>query len=153
MKTTTAKRAPTKAEIKAEIKRLSAMKPFVQKKTFFGDDNHRAIEAQIWVLKHACDEDSISERYLPKSGDGESTDLEEEAGITVDIEIQARGVLNWKEGGGEEPPSKDWLLLAIKGGYKKPKPVKLQPVITKSMQRGIQHVGAMSAALPVKKKR
>lgn len=113
-------RVRTKAEIAAEIKLLKAMKPHVQKKTFFGDDNHHAIEAQVYVLEHGCDEDEIAKKYLPESGDGEPTDEECEQGKTVEVESAAREAMNWRDGDNAqvESPSDGWKPLAIKGGWK-----------------------------------
>ena len=43
-------RAPTEKQVKAEIERLTEMKPNVRHHTSFGDDNWGKIEAQIMVL-------------------------------------------------------------------------------------------------------
>lgn len=118
MKTTTAKRAPTKAEIKAEIKKLKDMKKHVPEFNFFRDSNHHEIEAQIYVLKNDIDHDEIAERYLPKGGDGEPTDLERSAGITIEAESAGRDARNWMDGEEADAPSKGWESLAVKGGYK-----------------------------------
>jgi hypothetical protein len=113
-------KAKTKAEIAKEIKLLKAMKPFVPKLTFFGDNNHHEIEAEIYVLEHGCDEDEIAKKYLPESGDGEPTEEEREKGETVEVESAARDAMNWRDGDPcqKDPPSKDWMPLAIKGGWK-----------------------------------
>ncbi len=113
-------RERTKAEIAAEIKRLKAMKPYVQKITFFGDNNHHAIEAQITTLKEGLDDDQIAKRFLPESGDGEPTEEECEQGRTVEVESAARGAINWRDGDNcqAEAPSDGWRPLAVKGGWK-----------------------------------
>lgn len=50
---------PTPKAIAAEIAKLKALKPKVKRYTFFGDDNHAAINAQIEVLEKGMDDDAI----------------------------------------------------------------------------------------------
>lgn len=50
-------------EVQQEIKKLEEIKPKVRRLTAFGDDNHKAIEVQIDVLKGTLDENGIYEEY------------------------------------------------------------------------------------------
>ena len=88
----------TVAEVKAEIKRLQEMKPFVRKTTHFGDDNHERIDAQIRVLEEAMDEDDIWNEW-PEEEEHQ------------DIRSQAEYALRWSEGEEKDSPSKDWSWL------------------------------------------
>ena len=48
----------------AMIKKLQEQKSTVPKHSFFGDDNHRAIDYQIKVIKEELSEDDIYDRGL-----------------------------------------------------------------------------------------
>lgn len=85
---------PTPAQVKEEIAKLVDLKDKVPPRTFFGDDNRAAIEAQIAVLKGELNEDEI---------DGE-----------VDhVASSAREALAWLNGenDSEEAPSLGWAHL------------------------------------------
>jgi hypothetical protein len=61
-KTAPATKVPTAAQIKAEVKKLEKMKPTVRLESFFGDNHHDAIDAQIEVLEDGLDMDTIDNR-------------------------------------------------------------------------------------------
>jgi hypothetical protein len=99
-------KAQTKKAIAAEISKLKRMKPYVQRFSMFGDDNHKKIEAQIMVLLDCLDQDDIDGRW------GAEEDM--------DLHMSAEGAMNWRDGTDEEePPSEGWMILAKKGGFKK----------------------------------
>lgn len=50
---------PSSEQVQQEIAALKEIKPKVRRYTFFGDDNHAAIDAQIVVLEEDYDEDAI----------------------------------------------------------------------------------------------
>lgn len=54
---------PTAKQIKAEIKTLRKMKPTVIQFSRFGDDNHKAIDAQISVLETNMEEEKVYSTY------------------------------------------------------------------------------------------
>lgn len=85
---------PTPKAIAAEVATLKAMKPKVKRYTFFGDDNHAAIDAQIQVLEQNLSDDEIGRRF---SGE---------------VQSEAFNARNWLEGDAGNPPSKDWKELA-----------------------------------------
>ena len=51
----------TPERIKQEIEHLMAIKPTVLRWSFFGDDHHATIDAQIFVLQTTMEEDDIHE--------------------------------------------------------------------------------------------
>ena len=57
------KKKPTQAKINAVIARLKEMKPGVRRTSAFGDDHHRAINAQVEVLTQNLSEDDIYDRW------------------------------------------------------------------------------------------
>jgi hypothetical protein len=85
-------------EIEAEIKTLKTFKPKIQRTTFFGDDNHAAIEAQIEVLKQQMTEDEV----FGKQDSEEWTEHQSGA---------ARDAANWLSGDEETSPSSSWKSL------------------------------------------
>lgn len=116
-------RTPTKQQIAGEVRVLEGLLKMVPQRTLFGDNNHDAIRAQIWVLKHACDETKVANRYLPADGADEPTEDDRAEGRTFEIEAAARDALYWKLGEREiARPSEDWkgLVDAIK--RKRPTP-------------------------------
>ncbi len=112
---------PTKAQIKAEIKKLKAMKPFIPVKSMFGDNNHNSIDADIAVMEKNLTEEQIEERYLPRDEDGDDIEDDHENGKTADIEHSARMTRYWMDGAprlGEGAPTKGWEALATSRGWK-----------------------------------
>ena len=86
-------------EIAAEIKRLEELKPKVRRLTGFGDDNHKAIEAQILTLRKRFMEKQVWDKYE-----------DEEYSQLLDSALQA---CRWmREEAEVEAPSKDWESLA-----------------------------------------
>jgi len=90
---------PTREEIDAEIEALEALKPRIPARTFFGDDNHAAIDAQIAVLRGEVDED-------------ETFDNEESGEWSEHTGTSARDACSWMDGDSETSPSEDWATIA-----------------------------------------
>ncbi len=110
---------PTKAQIKAEIKKLKAMKPFIPVKSYFGDNNHDSLDAEAATLEEDLSKDQIMERYLPDEDKDPDADDDHENGRTFDIESSAREARNWMDGERDsEPPSEGWKALATSRGWK-----------------------------------
>lgn len=85
---------PTSKAIAAEIAKLKALKPKVRRYSFFGDDNHAMIDAQIEVLEKDMDDDAI---YRHFSGEPRS---------------EAENARNWLDGDAADgAPSKGWKEL------------------------------------------
>ena len=84
----------TDEEIDAEIATLREMKPRVRRLTAFGDDNHAAIELQIFVLEERMDTDQAGDEY---------DDADEYSHATEAIQ--------WMEGEIETAPSEGWKEL------------------------------------------
>lgn len=94
----------TAKQIQAEIKALKEIRPMIPSRTFFGDNNWDAIDAQIDVLENNIHEDTIWNRC-----DEEEPDLGEWKEHERDCALDAR---RWMDG--EEPearPSKNWQEL------------------------------------------
>lgn len=88
---------PTIEQIKAEVAALKEIKPKVRRLTLFGDDNHKALDAQIKVLEKDLDEDAIYDRY-------------DDDPRLLDYAQQARA---WMDGESEEDSLvEDWKSLA-----------------------------------------
>lgn len=91
----------SRIEIDTEIKALEEMKPRVRRTTYFGDDNHAAIEAQLEVLRGNVDEDEIQDKF----DDGEWTEHERD---------NAQQAVDWMEEYTDEgSPSENWQELTI----------------------------------------
>lgn len=84
---------PTAKAIAAEVAKLKALKPNVKRYTFFGDDNHAAIDAQIQVLEQNLSDDDIGRRF-----NGE-------------VQSEAFNARNWLDGDADEALSKGWAEL------------------------------------------
>lgn len=88
----------TQEQIDQQIKWLTENKPKIRKMSAFGDDNHAAISAQIFVLKGDVPECDIFNRY-----DG-AADLND-----LDSALEARA---WMDGLAEQDTlSEDWECL------------------------------------------
>lgn len=83
----------TKKAIAAEITRLRKLKPKVRRYSFFGDDNHVMIDAQISVL-----ETNMSDYDIGRTFSGES-------------QAEAFNARDWLVGDAEKAPSKGWKEL------------------------------------------
>lgn len=88
---------PTPEQIETEIKTLKAMKPTVLRRSSFGDDHHRAIDAQVDVLELRKSEDDVYDEYS------------DDADNVRDAAIEA---CQWLEGEAEDgAPSENWKSL------------------------------------------
>lgn len=101
----------TEAQIDAEITALEAIKPSVRKMTFFNDDNHAAIDAQIRVLRERMDSRALHEAFGdPADGISDEGDLDDDA---IDFDEHtlhcALEALDWMTGDSDaESPSEGW---------------------------------------------
>jgi hypothetical protein len=91
-----AKVKPTVKAIKDEIAWLKENKLNVRHYTYFGDNNHAAIDAQIRVLSGEVDEDDFDETF---EGDPDYT------------RDSAQQALDWILGDLGESPSDNWKEL------------------------------------------
>lgn len=100
----------TDKEIAEEIAKLKQIKPKVPKATYFGDDNHEAIDAQIKVLSERMDEDEVMDKTQFED------DLEEngrdESRWSPHTGDSARNALNWLTEDDDESPSSSWESIA-----------------------------------------
>lgn len=81
----------TKEEIQAEIAKLTEMKPRVRQFSNFGDDNHKEIDEQLYVLRTDMDDDDA-----------------------LELEGAAYDAYQWKQGDEDESPSASWEPLLVK---------------------------------------
>jgi hypothetical protein len=90
---------PTAAQIKKEADKLKEMKPKIKQFSFFGDDNHEQIEAQIRVLREALDEDEIEDLWS--------------ADDNYNVNEAARNAYDWMNGTNSDIKSlvDDWSSL------------------------------------------
>ena len=88
---------PTVEQVQQEIAALKEIKPRVRRYTFFGDDNHDAIDAQIETLEQGYDED----------------DLDREWEEDEHIYQSAREALDWKNGYAETGLADSWSSLVV----------------------------------------
>lgn len=91
---------PTDKAIQEEVARLKKMKPRVLHRSFFGDDHHAAIDAQVRVLENNMSADSI-ENYFEPDEDGRGQNI-------LDAALSA---CYWREGEIDENPSHEWKEL------------------------------------------
>ncbi|MEI8289551.1 MAG: hypothetical protein WCH99_08750 [Verrucomicrobiota bacterium] len=92
-------KAPTRKEIEVEIAALKEIKPKIKQFSYFGDDNHAAIDAQISVLELETSNEEIDE----KRDSGEWSNHEADSAIHA---------LEWMDGDESEAPSVGWKPLA-----------------------------------------
>lgn len=107
---------PTEKQINEEIKKLTEMKPYVRRRTLFGDDNHEGIDAQIKVLMKPMDNDEIFDEW-PEQGehdDDSDSDVDENESVR-DHALQA---FEWLEGESEESLSESWAPLDSRNSEK-----------------------------------
>lgn len=92
----------TQDQIDQEVTALLALKDFVPRRTMFGDDNHRAIDAQIEVLEVGLTMDEIYARW------GEEAFLDEDE-FDENALSCALEAFDWKTRTQcISPPSKGW---------------------------------------------
>lgn len=82
-------------EIETEIATLREMKPRIRRASFFGDDHHAAVDAQIDVLQNNRNEDWV--------WDQASAD---------NVRDAACEAVRWRDGDGDKP-SDGWKELVI----------------------------------------
>lgn len=87
----------TPEDINAEIAKLKALRLVVPARTFFGDNNRDAIDAQVEVLEHDLSEDTMCNRVGFEWTEHEYSSA-----------IDARAWLDEDDAGA---PSKDWAGL------------------------------------------
>lgn len=100
----------TTQEINAEIAALKAIKPSVRERSFFGDDNHAAIDAQIAVLTERMSMDEVYSRF--GEDDSMDCDIDQPTEHELDCALNAH---NWMSGAlasDEQSPSESWGDLA-----------------------------------------
>lgn len=102
---------PTAAQIKAEIAALKKLKPKVRRRTAFGDDNWKAIDAEIAVLAENLSDNRIYDRFTPRD---EETGDEDPDGNRheLDAALETRRWLDGESSDGK--PSKGWVGLVEK---------------------------------------
>jgi hypothetical protein len=101
----------TEAEIDAEIAALEAIRPTVRHFTFFNDDNHAAIDAQLSVLRQRMTADELHDAFGDPTdlmGDDDSLD-DDEAPFDQHALDNALEAFDWMIGDGEGvAPSESW---------------------------------------------
>jgi len=92
---------PSDREIQAEAARLVKMKPDVGRFSYFGDDHHTSMDAQVSVLNEGLDENGVYDRY---------------AGGPYYLLRGALEACRWMRGESDEdgPPSESWKTLLRK---------------------------------------
>ena len=92
------------SEIEAEIAALTAMKPTVRKFSAFGDNHHKAIDAQVETLTARLDANAVHDSF------GEDAMADEFSQNELDAALAAS---DWMLGlaADDEPPSADWQSL------------------------------------------
>lgn len=84
-------------DIQDEIGKLKALKPRIPRRTFFGDDNHTVIDAEIVTLERLYTREEVYDEF---SADDEEEPRELDAAL---------GTANWiMEEDGSEAPSVGW---------------------------------------------
>jgi hypothetical protein len=92
----------TQDQIETEIDALKEIKPRVVRRSFFGDNNHAAIDAQIEALSELWEEDDIHENF--ESGYHEMLATEH----ARDSALDAANWLHADETEEVEAPSDSW---------------------------------------------
>jgi hypothetical protein len=100
----------TTRQINAEAKALRKLKPRVPAKTYFGEDNHAAIDAQIEVLEKQLTEKQIETRWYQDETAEEFRDGDNR------LWDEARYARSWIDGDESDAPSSQscWGGLAKK---------------------------------------
>lgn len=100
-------KAPTAAQIAAEVATLKKMKPTVLKYSGFGENHHNAIDAQVDVLELGLDDSDIYDRF-DSVADG---DLDADEGRDENVVSAALDARNWADGETQDKPSDSWKEL------------------------------------------
>lgn len=98
---------PTAEAIKAEIEALKTLKAKVPVLTFFGDNNHDAIDAQIETLERDFSFDTIWNRG-PQEDNEDDCSESDWSESERDLALDAR---RWLDGDESHAPSVDWQEL------------------------------------------
>lgn len=104
----------TQAQIDAEIALLESIKDKVRATTTFGDDNRKAIRAQIDVLKGNLSNDKIYDKFEPYYStpeEDEEPELLQGSQHELDSAIEAR---QWIDGESAEGLCDNWLPLVTR---------------------------------------
>jgi hypothetical protein len=91
---------PSKKEITKQLKWLKDNKKFIPPSSMFGDNNHRAIDAEIAVLSEKLDENDVQEKFDRREW------IENQR-------VSAMDVIYWLDGEAESP-EKNWKPLVKK---------------------------------------
>lgn len=91
----------TAAEIAAEIKALTAIRPKVRRYSLFGEDNHARIDAEIAVLREDLDDDAIYDRFQDEANPDENPP-------ELDAALHAR---QWMDGHEKDGLADGWRPL------------------------------------------
>jgi hypothetical protein len=102
--------ARTPEQIAAEVAALKEVKPYVRRLSFFGDNNHDAIDAQVHVLETLPTEEVIYKLYEPLDEHGEPEE-EGEGQNVLDEALAARG---WLDSEKVQAPSAGWRELDVR---------------------------------------
>ena len=90
----------TPKQVKDEIQKLKSIKPTVRPTSFFGDNHHDAIDAQIEVLEDLLDEDEIYHK-------------EDDEEWTESVRGAACEAYEWLHGNKKESIADEWKELVI----------------------------------------
>lgn len=82
----------TPAQVTAEINALKAVIHKVPRSSYFGDDNHGAIRAQIKALEENMSQNEVWDSFEDGSY----------------IQDSATSAVQWRDGDSDETPSEDW---------------------------------------------
>lgn len=93
-------------EIKDQIARLQAVKKRVQRRNFFGEDNHAKIDAEITVLEERLTENDCFDRTAEEGEDDDSKEWDWNTGES------ARDAAMWLAGDSDEDPASGWEEIA-----------------------------------------
>jgi hypothetical protein len=93
----------TQQEIDAEIKALRELKTTVPKKTFFGDDNHEKLDAQIETLEKRMTKAQAEQRWYVDESAEEYSDGDNE------LYFEVCAAIEWMNGDpDQDAPSEGW---------------------------------------------
>jgi hypothetical protein len=103
---------PTEDQIKAEIEELKRIKPKVPHHTTFGEDNWKAIDAQIETLENKYDQRKIS-KFLGALDEEGTEDIFEYESALEALEWTQGTANQWAEEDEHlyDPPSVQWKYL------------------------------------------
>lgn len=94
-------------EVQDVINRLRKVRDKVPARTYFGEDNHEAIDAAIAVLDEKLDEDEAYGRFEP----GDDDDLNADEGRSDHALENARSAAQWLHCEDDDDPATGWEEL------------------------------------------